>query len=415
MGFVNRESFKIINNFGYLTIIQLFNLLFPLILYPYLIRAVGKELYGEVLFAQSIAVYFSLFINYGFNIYGTKEISRYSQSKQRIAITLGRIFCVQLFFYFINIMTILIMFSTTNWIENLFLYLFATYICFNEIAVPVWYFQGKEEMKYIAICSFFSKITSLCLIIILVRDSSDYIYILFAYFIGTLVCFAFSFYKIFITDKNRFILPRSFSLKAVMVDSYPYFISHALGGITSKSNSFLIGFFVGKVELAYYDLADKIINIISVFFQNFSNAIFPNVAKSKDYNLVKKSIKISFLFSIIIIIGLLFSSEFIISLLGGSDMVDAKDYLIMLSATLIFRAIGPIISTSILVVNGLGKYLGSSFLIAFIIYLGGILCLYTFNWFSVQNLIIIFILSLVFRVVYRMYILYSNNLKHWLV
>src|SRR5690606_18061784 len=175
--------------------------------------------------------------------------------------------------------------------------------------------------KYIAICSFFSKVTSLLLIITLVNDSSDYVYILVSYFIGTLVCFTFSFYKIFIKDKNNFIFPRIVSLKSVMVDSYPYFISHALGGITSKSNSFLIGLFVGKVELAYYDLADKIINIISVFFQNFSNAIFPNVAKSKDFNLVRKSIKISFVFSVLIIIGLLFSSEIIVKILGGSDML----------------------------------------------------------------------------------------------
>src|SRR5690606_12829054 len=152
--------FKILNNFGYLSIIQLFNLLFPLILYPYLIRVVGKESYGAVLFAQSIAVYFSLFINYGFNIYGTNEVSKYLLSRTRLSITIGKIFSVQIVFYLLNILIILLIFYTSNWIENVFLYLFATYLCLNEIAVPVWYFQGKEEMKYIAICSFFSKVTS---------------------------------------------------------------------------------------------------------------------------------------------------------------------------------------------------------------------------------------------------------------
>src|SRR5690606_30905472 len=116
--------------------------------------------------------------------------------------------------------------------------------------------------------------------------------------------------------------------------------------------------------------------------------------------------KISFVFSVLIIIGLLFSSEIIVKILGGSDMLEARNYLIMLSFTLIFRAIGPIISTSILVVNGLGRFLGSSFLIAFIIYLVGIIFLYLINDFTVQNFIIVFVLSLIFRVVYRVYVLY---------
>ena len=41
-----------IKNFGYLSALQLFTLFIPLITYPYLIRVIGKEIWGEIIFAQ---------------------------------------------------------------------------------------------------------------------------------------------------------------------------------------------------------------------------------------------------------------------------------------------------------------------------------------------------------------------------
>ena len=66
---------KIIENFSYLTLIQVFNLVLPLIIYPYLIRVLGKEVYGTIIFTQTVATYFTIFINFGFNIFGAKEIA----------------------------------------------------------------------------------------------------------------------------------------------------------------------------------------------------------------------------------------------------------------------------------------------------------------------------------------------------
>jgi len=55
---------NIISNFSYLSLLQFFNLLVPLITYPYLIRVLGAELYGIVIFAQTVISYFSIFISF---------------------------------------------------------------------------------------------------------------------------------------------------------------------------------------------------------------------------------------------------------------------------------------------------------------------------------------------------------------
>lgn len=43
----------ILANFSYLSLLQVFAILFPLLTYPYLLRVIGLELYGVIIFAQS--------------------------------------------------------------------------------------------------------------------------------------------------------------------------------------------------------------------------------------------------------------------------------------------------------------------------------------------------------------------------
>lgn len=65
----------LIRNFSYLSLLQVFNLILPLIVYPYLIRVLGKETYGLVVFAQSLVFYLVILVGFGFNISATKEVS----------------------------------------------------------------------------------------------------------------------------------------------------------------------------------------------------------------------------------------------------------------------------------------------------------------------------------------------------
>lgn len=65
----------VLANFSYLSILQVFTILFPLLTYPYLLRVIGLELYGVIVFAQSIIIYISLVINFGFNMSSAKEVA----------------------------------------------------------------------------------------------------------------------------------------------------------------------------------------------------------------------------------------------------------------------------------------------------------------------------------------------------
>ena len=59
----------------WLTVLQLANILIPLIVLPYIVRIFGADLFGKVSYAQNIISYLTLLINFGFDYSATREIA----------------------------------------------------------------------------------------------------------------------------------------------------------------------------------------------------------------------------------------------------------------------------------------------------------------------------------------------------
>ena len=71
-----RKYISTIKNIGYLTALQVLNVIFPLMTYPYLINTLGREQFGLVILAQSLASFLCVLVSYGYNLTGTRDISR---------------------------------------------------------------------------------------------------------------------------------------------------------------------------------------------------------------------------------------------------------------------------------------------------------------------------------------------------
>src|SRR5690606_20714385 len=142
-----------------LTILQAFNLFFPIIIYPFLINLFGLDLWGKIILAQSLALYFSLFIDFGFDRYATKEVSIYRNDRKKLSeivscIVLLRI-CLGVIVFALYLM---IVYSLPFFKGDEMLYIIFFGTNFNFILFPKWFFQGIEQMKYIVIINVSIKI-----------------------------------------------------------------------------------------------------------------------------------------------------------------------------------------------------------------------------------------------------------------
>ena len=176
--FQSKDSKKISANFMYLSILQGMNLILPLITFPYLVKILGIEKFGLIMFAQAFIVYFSMIADYGFNLSGIREVSSNRNNKEKLikifsSIMIARFILVLVGFIFLSI----IIFSFEKFSNNWELYYLTFGIVIGTALFPTWFFQGMEKMKYITVLTVIAKLIFTVFIFIFVTKEEDFIYV----------------------------------------------------------------------------------------------------------------------------------------------------------------------------------------------------------------------------------------------
>ncbi len=330
----------LISNFNYLSVLQLFQLLFPLITYPYLIRVLGKEIYGVVVFSNAIIMYLSVFINFGFDISEIKEISIFRDNKKKVSEILSTVLTIRIIFALISALilsTLIVIIPELN--KHKWLYIASMGLLLDAAINPSFYFLGIEKMKFITYLSVTSKFVFLILIFIVIKKPAHYILVPLLTSIGTLLSSLIGLSIIFHIQKVQFTLPSLYRVKEMITNSLPFFTSRVSVLAINKTNILLLGTFVGYTEVAYYDLAEKLVNVMKMPFNIFNQVLFPNVSKTKNIGLVKKTLKYLLGVYILGYLSLYIFSEPFIQLIGGIELVQARFVLYILGVSAITELI----------------------------------------------------------------------------
>lgn len=380
----------------------MFNLLLPLITYPYLIRILGKDLFGLVSFSQAIIGYLVILVSFGFNLSATKEISINRNNLSRLSEIVSSVMIIKLGLFFASFLVLFILvhfIGETRHYEILF-YL-TMWMCLYDLILPTWYFQGIEKMKYITILTLISRMVFLILIFLIVRKPEDYILVPLFYGIGIIPSGLISF---FIIRKHKILLRLQplIVIKRYLSDSFPIFVSNFSTTLYLNTNKVLVGIFMGMNEVAFYELADKISMVLKTPIQLIGQSIFPNIAHEKNRKTLKKSFIISILLAVTIMIaGLLFGTA-IIRLAGGPGMMNSLRIFYILLITIIPVTISMFYANIVLIIWNYGKEFLKLRLFANGLYLICIGFLVITNRINVESLSVVLVLVEIFVAVFSM-------------
>lgn len=140
----------IISNFSYLSLLELFGLFSPLVTYPYLIKVLGKDTYGAVVMAQSIAAYLVIIVNFGFNVSAAKDVSKHRGDHIALSHVVSSVFLLKSFIFLAVAIIYISIILSTDIVHYKSLYLFSLGLCIQEIYFPTWFFprDGKDEVHH---------------------------------------------------------------------------------------------------------------------------------------------------------------------------------------------------------------------------------------------------------------------------
>lgn len=404
--FINNK--KVIENFSFLSILQIVNLLIPLVTYPYLIRVLGSELYGLVVFTQVVAGYFAILISFGFSTFGAKEISIHRDDKQKLSQIISNISFVKLVLLLIGFLGLggYLFYVDT---EYKWLYILAFWVCILDVVFPQWFFQGIEKMKFITLISLAARVVFVLLIFVLIRGKEDVLWFPISNLIGALVSGAVSFYLIY-KEGVRLIFPSFRIIKDYVKESYHFFLSNVLIQIYVASNKLIIGHFLGMSALAYYDLAEKIVNLVRMPQNIISQVAFPRISATKSVSFVKKLFKISTLMNVVLYSLLFAFGRYLVLFLGGEAMLEALPVVFILGLYVPIVGISNVLGILILIPFGYKREFTRMTIYSVITYVLLLGVVFLMNKLSVESFAMINILTEVIVCIIAFYFVQKNKI-----
>ena len=325
----------IFKNFSYLSIFRFTEIALPLVTYPYLIRVLDVTDYGYILFSQSIVYYFSVLINYGFNISATRSIAQNISNKVKQSEIFSSVIIIKSILFFLSLSVLLVSLSVFNLpekLENLIKVCFAINI--YHLIYPIWFFQGTDKMGYITIISIISKFIFTALIFIFVKNEGDFILVPTFWVLGAIIAGGFSIYLTLKKEKIKLLLVKKSVVKKHFSESTPFFLSSISVEMYVNANKVIIGSFLGMKEVAIYDLANKILTIIKIPIITIVQSSFPTFSRNRNIKEINKYTFIGISLCIILITLTLIFIEPIIILLGTESL----SYSINITRLLVFAA-----------------------------------------------------------------------------
>lgn len=394
---------KLLSNFTYLSVLKCLGLLFPLITYPIVIRVVGPEKYGLVVYAQALVSYLIIIINFGFDISATRKTSENRECIEIINRVYSSVVYLKLFLFLLaSTLSGLIIYYTD--FSNPLLLIFFVGLCLQEIFFPIWLYQGLEEMKFITIISFISQCVYVILLILFVHTPEDYYWIPIFQSMGGILTSVISIFLLRYKFGIKFVLVPESQLVSDFRESLPFFASRFSAIVMEKTNVIVIGNYFSFDMVAIYDFCTKIISMLQMPFSLIAQVLYPNVAKSKDMSLVKKIVKPTILTGIVISLFIILFSKYIVLLLAGDNLLPAIPILSIMVWYAPIVGVSYLFGASTLVVCGYSKKYNLSVLYSVFIYLCIILVLVTFHCVNLYTMAISYVLPELFVAIYRTYI-----------
>jgi PST family polysaccharide transporter len=401
---------KVIENYFFMTVLQILNSMFYFLIYPFLIRTLGAESYGLYVYALSIVTYFISFVGFGFDMPGVKAIAENSGNTKSISNIISCIFTAKIYLEIISFVIFSVVIFSIPYLRNKSLLFYILFFqTFTNIFFPQWYFQGVQRMRVVTIIQLSLKLISLPFIFLLIKSSKDInvfaIITTFSSIGGGIVA------AIVLKYEEGIIISwvSINDLKIWFKDSLPFFLSSSTGVIKEQSVTVIIGAFFGMHDVAIYDLANKIIMVPRVFLFSVNGAIFPKVIANMKIEITRKIIKYETLIGITIIMLILVFGKWIVLILGGSDMLASYPISVTLSLTILSWIVVGAYIAFIFVPNSKYFYVAKNQFVALISFV--IFC--TLGMFIYQNILVLAIamsLSGLTEIIYCRYVIFKEKL-----
>lgn len=328
----------VLKNFSALSLLQLLQLSFSFLTYPYLISVLGMEKYGVIAYSQVLVAYMSLVVNYGFNATATKEISINRDDLDKISEIIRDVFFCRFFLMIFVLLVYCVVIFSFSFFENyIWVYLCMGISIFGVWLFPEWYFQGVEKMENITYATLISRLISIIAIFCMIKSKEDLLMVAIIYSLSTIISGIIGYYLLLKSHPlSNFFKIKFRNIKLKLIDGFSYFFSNFVASSKENLSIIIIGGFLNFESVAIYDFAKKVVNILAIPSGMATRALFPTVVRKRSLGFNFKVEKILLAYSLFAVFLIFFIPDAIWSYVIQKDLQVFKQtiYILILSLPL---------------------------------------------------------------------------------
>jgi O-antigen/teichoic acid export membrane protein len=352
----------IIKNISSLFSIRVAGYIIPLITLPYLVRVLEPIGYGTLGFCLAIVQYFTIAVNYGFDLSATQKIAQNRDDKLKLSVIFWNVILVRVLIALFGVGFLLLLSIAVKSVVTLLPILLCAYVSvFATALIPQWLFQGKEQLGTISIVRVVLQVVNIPLLFLFVKSTDDIWVAALLSSLPPLAIVMFSAYLIIKRQWLYFIMPSPECMKQELQDGWHLFLSTAAISLYTTSTTVLLGIISGPVSVAIYVSANKLLQAAQAIYSTISASFYPRIS-----NLIKKSkedalamirylMKIQFILTVGISICLYTFSPFVVELLFGIEYEKSATVLRILSVLPIITGLSNIFGVQVLLTYGYKK------------------------------------------------------------
>ncbi|WP_421506209.1 flippase [Erwinia rhapontici] len=336
--------------------------IFPLVTLPYLARILGVEHMGLLALGLACVMYCSTISDWGFNVYTTKDIAQHRDDKQRVTQLFWSTFNAKLLLG-CSTLAILLLVTWFNpaWHALFFIVLANSTVLFGQLLSFGWLMQGFEKLGKTSIISTLGQFCSIPLTFLLVKTPED---TWLAALIPGVVAFITAIITMSLVVQMRVIGFYRFEPREIMQrikDSLHVFLAIFGANMFNNINVLILASMTSTYMVGLYNGADRLKKAANSVPEQIGNAFFPRVShlfhkdRAAAIAATRKSISLSFLISLFIVVFTFFFADYVVRILLGAAFHDSANVLRVAVCGFIFGNISYPAGLQILIPYGLAK------------------------------------------------------------
>lgn len=326
---------KLLQNIFSQGFVQLANYAVPLLVIPYVTRVLGPELFGTASFAQNLAGYATLLVNFGFEFSATQEIAINRDNPDKLRKTFWEVVA---FKSLLLLLSFVVLFFVSDGQHSSKLIFSATLLNVGCVVFPSWFLQGVEQIAKMSLFTFFVRVFGALLVFSFVKSPDDVLFYLLALSLSNVLIGLVAFFYVVRKFDIGFQIPYGFLSCPSVTKGFPIFLNTFLVNCNVFVGVSFVGSLLTDYDVGIYSGAQKIMNaILMVVSQPFLIALFPRMSKKfaenkeEGFSFMLRCLGIIALVSAVASVAVYFLSPIAVKLMLGEKFAQSISLLCLLA------------------------------------------------------------------------------------